>query len=155
MAERPQEIRPPHVYGDFRPSRLERMVRDRAKPKWRKQLPGNSDAHLAMIRTLPCIIPGCTARRVDPHHLLAGPCARERGVYLKSRDRHALPLCREHHNAAHARSSHGELKFFRDHGYQDPYALGDSLYAAATRGQAYSIVITNRAIAAAQKGSTR
>lgn len=68
-------------------------------PHERKKREGNSEAHLALIRCLPCL--SCGASRpwftVDPNHLMrVGPG--ERGMNLKTRDRWTVPACRQCHN---------------------------------------------------------
>lgn len=63
---------------------------------------GMSEAHLAMVRALPCVI--CFHARpdvtVDPHHLmrLQPQDPGQRGLGLKSADRWTVPLCRYHHS---------------------------------------------------------
>jgi hypothetical protein len=50
---------------------------------------------LAWIKTLPCAVPRCQSRFVDPHH--TGP----RGLSQTASDRSAIPLCRAHHDQYH------------------------------------------------------
>ena len=51
--------------------------------------------YLAFIRTLPCCVCGRPGPS-DPHHLGSG------AVGAKASDYRTIPLCREHHNDAHA-----------------------------------------------------
>lgn len=128
--ERPIDLNiPRRVYGNFRQSVGERHAALKATGDWRKSRPGMSEAHLALIRQLPCV--ACAAiSRVDPHHLCSGPAKRERGMALKSTDRWALPVCRFHHDEVHRLGSRNEGAWF--HKWRiDPYELANALWHAS------------------------
>jgi hypothetical protein len=67
----------------------------------RQERPGDSKAHLAMIRRLPCCLPGCGSHG-DAHHLLNVHDGAPKGVGRKNEDRWTVSVCRAHHDAAHA-----------------------------------------------------
>jgi hypothetical protein len=56
--------------------------------------------HLAWIRSLSCLVPGCRVRGCDPHHVREGTGG---GTGLKPGDDKAVPLCHEHHMELHDR----------------------------------------------------
>ena len=93
---------------------------------WRKCRPGMSEAHLALIRKLPCV--ACPALcRSDPHHLRGGVAAKERSFGVKSTDRQAVPLCRWHHEELHRIAVKYEADWF--HKWRlDPYELANALW---------------------------
>ena len=64
-----------------------------------KKRPGDSPAHLRLIRQLPCCV--CGNHPSDPHHLKRGVSTTPTGVGRKNEDRWAVPLCRACHEAAH------------------------------------------------------
>lgn len=76
-----------------------RIKRDAPRPK-REPRPGDSRAHLAWLKTLSCVI--CGIRADDPHHLLGNLDGLPKGMGRKNEDRWAVPVCRRHHDAAHA-----------------------------------------------------
>ena len=83
---------------------------------------GNSPAHLACIRKLPCCL--CGAQPADPHHLMQ---TGERGMGMRSPDRYAIPLCRHHHDALHSNGSKNEETFLAEQGI-DGRALAAALW---------------------------
>ena len=66
----------------------------------RQPRPGDSRAHLAVIRALPCVV--CGGPGGDPHHLLNVHDGAPKGVGRRNEDRWAIPVCRKCHDAAHA-----------------------------------------------------
>ena len=66
----------------------------------RSKRPGDDAKHLERIRQLPCVIPGCGSGG-DAHHLLRIG-GLPKGTGRKNEDRWAIPVCRTHHDAAHA-----------------------------------------------------
>ena len=62
--------------------------------------PGDSAQHLALVRKLPCCVPGCGSQG-EPHHLLRIG-GLPKGAGRKNEDRWVVPVCRKHHDAAHA-----------------------------------------------------
>lgn len=61
---------------------------------------GDSRAHLANVRRLPCCIPGCNGGG-DAHHLLNVHDGAPKGTGRKNEDRWTVSVCRAHHDAAH------------------------------------------------------
>ena len=59
---------------------------------------GDSAQHLAIIRQMPCVRPGCGNVGSDPHHLQRGVDSLPKGTGRTHVDRWAIPLCRDHHN---------------------------------------------------------
>ena len=121
------EIYREQVIGNFKPKRAERLRAKKSPADKRKKLPGNSEQHLAAIRTLPCVIPGCMICDCDPHHLKSGPASSERGMGQKATDRWAVPLCRRHHDEVEPLSSRAELAWFEKHGVE-PLELAAALW---------------------------
>lgn len=63
----------------------------------REPRPGDSKAHVAFVKTLPCFYPGCPLKADDPHHLQRGVDNLPKGTSRTSPDRWAIPSCRGHH----------------------------------------------------------
>jgi hypothetical protein len=124
MTDRPQEIRPPKVYGNFRPSLKDRA---RKKPSAQERREGNSEAHLALIRRLPSCVSG-VAGPCDPHHLRSAAALAERGVGMRATDRWAVPLTRAEHDELHRISSRLEEAWFRERGIDDVVELAAALW---------------------------
>jgi hypothetical protein len=118
-----QQIYRPPVIGNFRPS-----IRERAKkkPSAAERREGNSEAHLALIRQLPCCVGG--SGHIDPHHLRCGPAAKERGTGQKATDQWVVPLSREAHEDAHRVGSRAEDGWFRARGIEDVVELARALF---------------------------
>lgn len=123
--DRPQEIRKPTVLANFRPSVTARHAL-KAPSDWRKHRPGMSEAHLALIRKLPCTMCEAISRR-DPHHLKSGPARKERGFGIRSTDRWAVPVCRFHHDEVERGGTRGEAAYFAK-SRLDPYELANALW---------------------------
>lgn len=66
----------------------------------RQERPGDSAKHLSLVRQMPCCVPGCGSGG-DAHHLLRIG-GLPKGVGRKNEDCWAIPVCRKHHDAAHA-----------------------------------------------------
>jgi hypothetical protein len=124
MTDRPQEIRPPKVYGNFRPSLKERV---RKKPSAQERREGNSKDHLELVRQLPSCVSG-VAGPCDPHHLKSGPAASERGVGMKATDRWTVPLLRVEHDELERIASRLEEAWFRERGIADVVELANALW---------------------------
>lgn len=119
MTDRPQDLKP-HVYGNFK-------VKDYSKHENSKNYekrPGMSEAHLDLIRKMPCAatlaMPGGEA-----HHL---KCVGNRGMGLRTEDRWAVPLAHIPHMEVEAAGSKNELQWFRDHGIADVRELAERLW---------------------------
>ena len=83
--------------------------------------PERCPAYLAWIRTLPCILCG-RINLIEAAHINAvGP----RGLWQKTSDFSAVPLCAPHHREA-ALSYHrlGEQRFAREHDIDLPQLVG-------------------------------
>ncbi|ADJ22984.1 hypothetical protein Hden_1171 [Hyphomicrobium denitrificans ATCC 51888] len=152
-----QQIFRPHVYGNFKPSQVQKEKTKRAAPKKRRESrTGNSDAHKAAICKLPCLIPGCTVVGVEPHHLKHGPAARERSVGRKATDRWLLPLCHNHHiNGVEidGRTARTEPKWFRDQGIAEPIEIAAALWSASPNASAMArIILTHKGLLRQNRG---
>jgi hypothetical protein len=87
-------------------------------------------AHLAYVRTLPCLI--CGKPGSDPAHIRSASREygkRQTGMAEKPDDRWVLPLCRFHHDEQH-RSN--ELEWWSGYGI-NPFAQAVDLYADRTK----------------------
>ena len=115
----------PHQYGNFKPKRAERLKAKKSPADKRKNLPGNSEKHLAALRLLPCCIPGCNKVGGQVHHLKA---TGQRGAGMKSPDKFGLPMCAEHHlNGVERAGSKNEIAWFEKHGVE-PLELAAALW---------------------------
>lgn len=111
------------VVTNFKPPKNPNRVRKSKRDEW----PGNSKAHLALVRKLP----SCISRQTpcDPHHL---KIKSERGVGMKARDKWAVPLTRTEHDQVEiqGRTETSEEAWFKKHGI-DPYELASALWKAS------------------------
>jgi hypothetical protein len=81
------------------------------------------------VATLGCSVPGCY-RHGEPHHLMhAEPSA----MSLKSGDDWLVPLCRQHHDALHARGDERAWWSSTAPGI-DPIALARALWSTSGVG---------------------
>ncbi len=137
MRERPREIRPPHVYGNFR-------TPTEKKPKHvsaQKKRDGNDEKHLALVRQLPCCIPGCRRGPPnDPHHLKHGPAKPERAYGRKATDRRVIPACRVHHNLIETEPGNKEEAILADLGLGNPHGLAEDLWKASREKESAMLV---------------
>lgn len=89
-----------------------------------------NNGHLAWIRTLPCVV--CLSyANSDPAHIRSASSKhgkRQTGMAEKPDDRWVTPLCREHHDAQHARGD--ELAWWAENRI-DPFSLALALYGAS------------------------
>ena len=131
-----------HQYGNWKPKRIERIKASKSPADKRKKLPGNSEEHLKLLRTLPCCIPGCPKTAGECHHLKATGA---RGMGMKSPDKFALPLCTEHHTGGVERAgSKNELKWFSDRGIE-ALELAAALWAVSPNPQAmYRVLMAHK-----------
>ena len=113
-------------YGNFKPDRFAESAGRQPWANRREKREGNSNRHLFLVKSLPCLICGVVGPS-DPHHLRHDLAAKERGVGQKATDRWTLPLCRNCHGDVHALGSRREREWFEDHGYQ-ALALADALW---------------------------
>lgn len=120
----PQEVPRDKVLANFRQPYAPKAP---ASQGWRKQRPGMSEAHLALIRKLPCTV--CHVRPSDAHHLKCGPARKERGVALKATDRWAVPACRFHHDDLERIGSRNEAAWFDSRGV-NAVELANALWQA-------------------------
>ena len=105
------EIKKDRVFGNFKKRGYDRPPKTNAQNY--KSRPGMSPAHLDRIRQCPCCVCLATTRS-DPHHLKAG--IKERGMGLRSTDRHTVPMCRHHHEEVEAAGSRNEQRWFTSRG---------------------------------------
>lgn len=126
MKDWPQQIDKGPVVSNFKTPKLERKPHVSAQ----KRREGNSEAHLALIRQLPCCVPGCTHQPPnDPHHLKGGPAKPERALGRRSTDKWAVPMCRPHHSWL-PDNAKDEPAAFEQLGLSTVYELADALYHA-------------------------
>lgn len=114
------------ILGNFKPPKGYAREK-RTNSKNYKSRPGMSDKHLDLIRGLPCSV--CLVPpRSEAHHLKQG--TGERGMGLRSTDKHAVPLCNEHHHEVEHAGSRNERDWFRSFGI-DALGLALALWAAS------------------------
>ncbi len=94
----------------------------------REPRPGDSRAHLAVIRSLPCVV--CGGPGGDPHHLLRVNDGAPKGVGRRNEDRWAVPVDRKCHDAAHAAGD--DEAWFMSHGI-NARQLAEALWACRLR----------------------
>ncbi|MBM4073869.1 MAG: DUF968 domain-containing protein [Planctomycetes bacterium] len=101
------------------------------KPRVDKRLPerpskqrreGESPKHRRNVAALGCVLCG---RAADPHHLMG--LDKGRGMGMRNTDRWAIPICRKHHDEAHAAGD--DEAYLAQHGV-DARALASSLWAS-------------------------
>lgn len=119
------QVRREKIYGNFKARGLERRQHAREAPK--KERAGMSEAHLALIRQLPCAVTG-KAPAGEAHHL---KCTGERGMSRRSSDRWAIPLRHDPHMELERQGSRNEVSWLQAHGIADPLALAEALWAAS------------------------
>lgn len=119
------QVRRPHVLGNFKKSKAEQLaekVRDDHEDR-----EGNSYAHQALIRKLPC----CTCGRMPGgqiHHLKA--TGLNRGMGTRSPDRYGVPMCHDCHiNGVERTGSRNELAWFSKRGIE-ALELANALWQA-------------------------
>ena len=86
-----------------------------------------SRRHLDWVKTLPCSVPGCPNRTIDPHHLTCSPQPKGRG--LRAGDNWVVPLCRIHHDAAYPEGVHhkGDERAWWEARCADPIRIAERL----------------------------
>lgn len=85
-----------------------------------------SRRHLDWVKSLPCSVPRCPNRTIDPHHITF---AQPRAKGLKVSDEFTVPLCRIHHDAAYPEGVHAvgqEADWWARHGI-DPLRIAERL----------------------------
>ena len=116
------------VIGNFKQTKTARQKAKVSKPAdKRADRPGNSEAHLAAIRKLPC----CVTLRTpagECHHLKQ---TGERGAGMRSSDRWAVPLSHVPHMELEREGSRNERAWFERHGIDAPLDLAAALWAAS------------------------
>lgn len=130
--------------GNFKPKKADKIKAKMTPADKRKELPGNSEKHLAAIRTLPCVIPGCQVVGCDPHHLKSGPASAERGMGKKATDRWTVSLCRRHHDEVERLSSRSELKWFEKYGIETLELAAALWMVSPDKGAMFRIVIAHK-----------
>lgn len=108
-------------------SLVKKPIKDRLKKKELAQhdRPGNSEAHLALLRQMPC----CVTLKMpagEVHHLQNG--IKDRGLGMKSVHRWGVPLLHHLHMELHAKGSRNEPAWFRERGIDDPLQLANALW---------------------------
>lgn len=113
--------------ANFKPSKGERVKARRAKKPAAERRDGMDDGHLKFIRAMPC----CACLKTpagEAHHLKEN--TGERGMGLRSTDKWAVPLCREHHDEVERAGARNEGKVFHTWGIDDPLQLAADLWRA-------------------------
>jgi hypothetical protein len=119
------EIPREHVLGNFKPSKSARLKAKRTKKPAAAKRPGMSEDHLVDVRKLPC----CACLKVpsgEAHHLKNG--TNERGAGMRSTDKWAVPLCRDHHEEIERVGSRNEPAQFEKWGFDDALQLASDLW---------------------------
>ena len=133
------------VLANFPQTALERTVASHPADRRRsvrKLRAGMSEAHLALIRSLPCCVSAISRGKVDVHHLKGGPAIYERGVGMKSTDRWGVPLdLHAHRYDLEMLGSRNELAWFMQEACLNPYALAKALWCATGDAQRMGRVI--------------
>lgn len=90
----------------------------------RQPRPGDSKAHLAVIRNLPCCVPGCPSEKSEPHHLMRVDNL-PKGTGRRSEDKWLVPLCFAHHRRTVSKTdcAHG------DHGDDEAWLISKGINA--------------------------
>lgn len=103
-----------------RPSRIDKSALAIGLPAdpVREPVEGKSEAHLARVRRLGCMV--CAGAPVHPHHLMRLSDGLPRGQ-RRNLDRWCVPLCPGHHDGAHGRG-------------QDPERIADDEAYLARKG---------------------
>lgn len=123
---------------------LKKPLRERLKKKELAQhdRPGNSEAHLVLLRQMPC----CVTLKMpagEVHHLQNG--IKDRGLGMRSQDRWGLPLLHHLHMELHAKGSRNEPAWFVKHGIDDPLGLASALWhATGDLPRMIAILMANR-----------
>lgn len=91
---------------------------------WRKERPGMSEGHLALVRKLPCTVclklPAGTV-----HHLKSN--TGERGMAVRSTDQWGVPMCMLHHEEVERAGTKQEVAYFQKANL-DPHELAKALW---------------------------
>jgi len=136
VSDWPQEIAKPRVLANFK----NRGARERHSNSERyKDRAGMSDAHLALVRQLPCCVCSRDAPS-DPHHLKSG--TGERGAGLRSTDKWAVPLCRNDHDEVERIGTKNERQWFLDRGV-DPHELAQGLWASPDLSRMQAVMLVH------------
>lgn len=126
MTDRPQELPP-------KGSRIGNFKEPKAAKKHvsaQKRRAGNSEAHLALIRQLPCCLPCCRhPAPSDPHHLKGSVAKAERAFGRRATDRRTVPLCRGDHDSLPVNAD-DEQAWFERVGLPSVYELAEALWHA-------------------------
>lgn len=121
------QIKRERVLGNFKPSAGQKLKAKSAKPSAAERRDGMSKEHLACIRKCWCV--ACLpAIRIagEAHHLKQG--TGERGMGLRSTDKHSVPLCRQHHEEVERIGAKNEAALFRSWGISDHLQLSLDLH---------------------------
>jgi hypothetical protein len=121
------QIKREHVFGNFKKSRTEGPQKPHKNSEKYKDRLGMSEAHLALIRKMPCAI----CLRVpcgECHHIKAQ--TGERGMGQKSTDKWGTPLCHGHHMEVEGVGTRNEISWFKSNGVLDAHLLARDLWKA-------------------------
>lgn len=130
----------PRVLANFKATRSVREKAKRTKPSAAEKRDGMSDAHLAAIRKCPCVACLPFVRMAgEAHHLKHG--TGERGAGMRSTDRWAVPLCRDHHEDVERAGSRNEPEVFAKWGIVDAMQLASDLWRATPSAPAMTKIL--------------
>lgn len=123
------QINKERVYGNFKARGYGKKAREKLNSyehknsKNYKHRPGMSPNHLNCVRSCQCCV--CSAPpRSEVHHLKA---TGERGMGLRSTDKHTVPLCRHCHDEVERAGAKNEEYWFTSRGI-DAIALALALW---------------------------
>lgn len=123
MTDHPQQIARPKVYGNFKKTGLDKPKHQNSR--WKEDREGMSERHLRLIRQLPCLTCG-TIPAGEAHHL---KCTGDRGMSVRSRDKHTIPHCHTCHMDIESRGAKNEVAYYGAIGAGiDPLALAEALW---------------------------
>lgn len=110
--------------ANFRKVRTEGPTKHKNSEAY-KDRPGMSEAHLALVRKMPCAIclrtPGG-----DPHHLKSVPGTR--GAGIRAEDKWSVPLCRTDHEIIERAGTRNEVAKFKECGIDNVHLLAADLW---------------------------
>ncbi len=121
------QVNKERVFGNFKPPRgYDKPKRENSKNY--ENRPGMSPKHLDCIRACQCCV--CEhPPRSEAHHLKAG--TGERGMGVRSTDKHSVPLCSTCHQEVEAAGAKNEKFWFTSRGL-DALSLALALWASTS-----------------------
>ncbi len=115
------EVPKPRVIGNFKTGKKPK------NSKWRKERPGMSEPHLALVRKLPCTV--CLSMPAGTVHHLKSETG-ERGMGVRSTDQWGVPMCMIHHEEVERAGTKKEVAYFKKVKV-NPHELAKALWRAS------------------------